>query len=68
MPHPDEMYHKMESLSMVERKEFEELKHYHSEYQRRQREKNVFYGYCIVAAVAAAIVFGMLKFETIWSN
>ena len=33
MPHPDQTFHKIESLSIVERKEYEELKDYHSVYQ-----------------------------------
>ena len=61
MPHPDQVFHKFESLSAVERKEYEELKDYHSDYQRKQREKIVFYGYCIVAILATLSIMGFLS-------
>ena len=61
MPHPDQTYHQMESLSVVERKEYEELKDYHSTYQRRRREKIVFHGYCIVAILATLSIMGLLN-------
>ena len=60
MPHPDQTFHKIESLSVVERKEYEELKDYHSAYQRKRREKIVFYGYCIVAILSTLSIMGLL--------
>ena len=57
MPHPDQTFHKIESLSAVERKEYEELKDYHSAYQRKRREKIVFYGYCIVAILSTCLLY-----------
>ena len=36
MPHQDQTFHTIESLGAVERKEYEELKEYHSEYQRKR--------------------------------
>ncbi len=61
MAHPDELFHKMESLSVVERKEYEELKIYHSEHQRKRRETIVFYGYCMVAFIAMLSILGILN-------
>ena len=60
MPHPDQTFHKIESLTAVERKEYEELKDYHSDYQRKRREKIVFYGYCVVAILATLSIMGLL--------
>lgn len=61
MVHPDQQFHKFESLSAVERKEYEELKDYHSHYQRKRRETTVFYGFCVVGIVAALVVLGLLE-------
>ena len=58
---PDQDYHKFESLSVLERKEYEELKDYHSAYQRKRRETVVFYGYCVVAIVATISIMGLLN-------
>ena len=55
------VFHKIESLSAVERKEYEELKDYHSHYRRKQRETVVFYGYCIVALIAMLSIYGLLN-------
>ena len=61
MTHPDQVFHKIESLSAVERKEYEELKDYHSHFQRKRRERIVFYGYCLVAIVATMSIMGLLN-------
>jgi len=61
MPHPDQTFHTIESLGAVERKEYEELKEYHSEYQRKRRETNIFYGYCVVAVTGIASIMGLLN-------
>ena len=61
MPHPDQVFHNIESLSAVERKEYEELKDYHSHYRRKRRETIVFYGYCIVGIIATLSIMGLLK-------
>ena len=62
MTHPDQVFHKLESLSVVERKEYEELKDYHSHYRTKQRETIVFYGYCVVGIIASLIILGLLKY------
>ena len=61
MAHPDQVFHKIESLSAVERKEYEELKDYHSHFQRKRRETIVFYGYCVVGIIATLLILGMLE-------
>ena len=63
MTHPDQTFHKIESLSAVERKEYEELKAYHSHYQQKQRERIAFYGYCLVAVFAMFSILGFLNFQ-----
>ena len=61
MPHPDQTFHKIESLSIVERKEYEELKDYHSVYQQKRRETIIFYGYCVVGIIATLSIMGLLS-------
>jgi len=61
MTHPDQTFHKIESLSAVERKEYEELKDYHSAYQQKRRETVIFYGYCVVGIVATLSIMGLLN-------
>ena len=61
MAYPDQQFHKIESLSAVERKEYEELKDYHSHYRRKRRETTVFYGYCVVGIIAALLLYGLLE-------
>ena len=61
MTHPDQQFHKIESLSAVERKEYEELKDYHSHYRCKRRETIVFYGYCVVGIIATMTIMGLLN-------
>ncbi len=61
MPSPDQVYHQIESLSAVERKDYEELKDYHSAYEVKRRETVVFYGYCVVGIIATMSMLGLLS-------
>ena len=61
MVHPDQVYHQFESLSAVERKQYEELKEFHSHYRRKRRERVVFYGYCLVAIISTVSILGLLS-------
>ena len=61
MAHADQVTHSLETLSAVERKEYDELKHYHSDQQRKKRETIVFYGYCVVGIIATLSVMGLLN-------
>ena len=61
MTHPDQQFHQIESLSAVERKEYEELKEFHSHYKSKQRETIVFYGFCVVAIIATVSICGLLN-------
>ena len=62
MTHPDQVFHKIESLSAVERKEYEELKVFHGHYQQKRRERIVFYGYCLVSLIAMLSILGWMNF------
>lgn len=63
MAHPDQVFHKIQSLSAVERKEYEELKALHSDEARRKRERTVFYGYCVVGIISTLMIMGFLNFD-----
>jgi hypothetical protein len=63
MTHPDQEFHKIGSLSVVERKEYEELKQYHSKQAIRKRERTVFLGYCVVGILATMSIYGLLNFD-----
>lgn len=65
MTHPDQMFHKLESLTAVERKEYEELKASQAELDKRKREQDVFYGFCIVGIVSALVILGFLNSDQI---
>ncbi|MEL7500186.1 MAG: hypothetical protein AAFN77_21485 [Planctomycetota bacterium] len=56
-------YHKLESLTAVERKEFEELKQFHSVESERKRERVVFFGYVAVALLSTLLISGALNFQ-----
>lgn len=56
-------YHKLESLSAMERKEFEELRQYHSEDSARRRERAVFFGYVAIALLSTLIISGAMNFD-----
>ncbi|QEG23652.1 hypothetical protein [Mariniblastus fucicola] len=47
----------MKSLSLVERKEYEELKHYYSIEAQRLRQQKVFLGLAVVAFIGALAAF-----------
>lgn len=56
-------YHKLESLSAVERKELQELKAYHSAESVRKRERVVFFGYVTIAIVSTLLISGAMNFK-----
>ncbi len=49
----------LKSLSMVERKDYEELKYFYSVDAKRLRQKNIFLGLAIVTFVATLAVSGV---------
>lgn len=59
----ENQYHQLQSLSAVERKEFEELKDYHSAQNLRKRERAVFFGYVVIALIATLLISGAMNFE-----
>lgn len=65
MAHPDETFHKLESLSAIERMEYEELKTAQSYEEARKREQDVFYGFCIVGIVSTLLMLGFLNLDQI---
>lgn len=56
-------FHKLQSLSVVERKEFEELKNFHSAESQRKRERAIFFGYVAVALLATLLISGAMNFQ-----
>ena len=56
-------YHQLESLNAVERKEFEELREYHSEEGQRRRERAVFFGYVAIALLSTLLISGAMNFD-----
>ncbi len=53
-------YHQMTSLSLYERKEYEELKYRCCEQARRKREKTVFLGFFAISLIATLLISGAM--------
>ena len=56
-------YHQLQSLTAVERKEFEELKQRHQAQEARKRERTVFLGYVAIALLSTLLISGAMNFE-----
>lgn len=52
---------KLESLSFLERKEYEELKHANSEETRRRKERIVFLGFFAISLIATLLISGAMN-------
>jgi hypothetical protein len=56
------MSENLKSLSLVERKEYEELKNEKSEEQRLKKERTVFLGFFVIALIATLMISGAMNF------
>lgn len=58
-----EDYQQLDSLSFMERKEYEELKGFHSAQASQRRDRSIFIGFFVIGLIATLLISGALKFD-----